>query len=129
MSLSERLKKAEQERARTHPSLGHDPAIDLTDDDDHVLDLTAMATKPIPLFGPDGPPRTSYSTEGVSYSPVRNGDATSAFGEPDSFIADRSSTTPCPRCGGRTQLDLIDQVHQTASLSCLECFHMFRVDA
>jgi hypothetical protein len=39
-----------------------------------------------------------------------------------------TATVLCPRCGGPTHVDLFDQVHQTLSLSCTECFHMFRVE-
>ena len=39
-----------------------------------------------------------------------------------------SAAVTCPRCGGATHIDLFDQVHQTLSLSCVECFHMFRVE-
>ena len=52
-----------------------------------------------------------------------------AFDDPSTLMADRMSTMLCPRCGGATQIDLFDQVHQTTSLSCLTCFHMFRVEA
>ncbi len=66
--------------------------------------------------------------EGISYNPVRDGDASAAFGDPSPFMPDRTSAIPCPRCGEATQIDLFDQVHQTTSLSCLTCFHMFRVE-
>jgi hypothetical protein len=39
------------------------------------------------------------------------------------------SRIECEQCGGPCQIDLIDAVNQTVSLSCLSCFHMFRVDA
>ncbi|MGZ4717783.1 MAG: hypothetical protein ACXWCB_13940, partial [Acidimicrobiales bacterium] len=74
-------------------------------------------------------PVWAAGAEGISYNPVRDGDATSAFGDPSPLMADRTSSILCPRCGGTTQIDLFDQVHQTTSLSCLTCFHMFRVQA
>ena len=64
---------------------------------------------------------------GIMYDPVRNGDATRSFAEAAPVVADRDSRQPCPRCGGATQIDLYDQVHMVASLSCNTCFHMFRV--
>jgi len=39
-----------------------------------------------------------------------------------------SATVTCLRCGGAAHIDLFDQVHHTLSLSCVECFHMFRVE-
>jgi hypothetical protein len=136
MSLSQRLKEAEQERRRSaglppEPPIPTDvedgatePAeavVDVSGPTADVIDLTQRtATSAIPL-GPSG-------AAGIAYDPVRHGDASSAFGDPAPVDTDRMSTHPCPRCGGRTQVDLIDQVHQTVSLSCLSCFHMFRVE-
>ena len=116
MSLSDRLEQAQQDRARIRlqpDPPAPDPVMVLARKGSVVLDLTTP------------------SAEGVSYDPVRNGDASSAFGTPDSVVADHPpvhpQADPCPRCSGPTQVDLVDQVHQTASLSCLDCFHMFRV--
>jgi len=125
MSLSERLKVAEQARrssegAETDPagatgaipmgvSSGTSASIDLSGTGAAVVDLT------------DRP-------GAISYSPMRTGDGSSAFGEANPLTTDRAAGVPCPRCGGHTQLDLFDQVHQTASLSCVSCFHMFRIE-
>ena len=108
MSLSERLKQAHQERSSTQKPA--DTVIDLTHDEGPVLDLT-------------GP------TEGISYSPIGMGAGSVAFGDFDPGTVDRPDGTACPRCGGPTHLDMFDQVHQMASLSCLTCFHMFSVEA
>jgi hypothetical protein len=122
MSLSERLKEAEHERRRSAglpPERALDafgPVVDVTgaDSGGTVIDLTDR-TDP-------------QAASGIAYDPVRTGDASSAFGDPAPVVPDRLSNYACPRCGGRTQVDLIDQVHQTVSLSCLSCFHMFRID-
>jgi hypothetical protein len=125
MSLSQRLKEAEHERRRSaglppeRPAQPVDPSapvVDVTESDTtgNVIDLTGRSV-------PD-------ATAGIAYDPVRNGDASSAFGDPEPVVLDRVSSYPCPRCGGHTQVDLVDQVHQTVSLSCLSCFHMFRIE-
>jgi hypothetical protein len=135
VSLSQRLKEAAQERrisAGLPPepdpaptdAAGADPTadpavVDLSDPagDDVVIDLTQVLARDL---GPTG----------VAYDPVRDGDATRSFDGDDSSLltGNQAAADPCPRCGGRTQIDLIDQVHQTVSLSCLSCFHMFRVE-
>lgn len=130
MTLSERLKAAEANRQaearRAQPGDAFTPA-----DDDAVLDLRASGTPLIDLG--DGQPNWTFvETDqsggmGIDYDPVRNGDASHAFGDAQTLAADRLSTVPCPRCGGTTQIDLFDQVHQMVSLSCNTCFHMFRV--
>jgi len=111
VSLSDRLKIAEQAR-RQAAGLPDEPsepaAIDLTTSGE-VIDLT---TQP----------------GGIAYNPVRSGDASSAFGDFDPATQRRAEGIECPRCGAATHLDLFDQVHQTASLSCTSCFHMFRVE-
>ena len=124
MSLSQRLKEAEHERRRSaglppEPPAKVDPSapiVDVTASDTtgNVIDLTERSA--------------AAATSGIVYDPVRNGDASSAFGDPEPVVLDRLSSYPCPRCGGRTQVDLVDQVHQTVSLSCLSCFHMFRIE-
>jgi hypothetical protein len=141
---SERLRAAEQQRLGVaSPEKGDDDVtIDLTTSGAAVIDLTARrqqaghgsrspgdALRPYPFDATSDSNVWAAGAEGISYNPVRDGDATSAFGEPSPLMADRSSNTPCPRCGGLTQIDLYDQVHQTTSLSCLSCFHMFRVHA
>jgi hypothetical protein len=126
MSLSQRLKQAEKERRlsaglpaeRPEAPEAPEATVELGPADDVVIDLTSG--QPV-SDEPTGP-------TGVAYDPVRNGDATSAFADHGPQLVD-GSNYPCPRCGGRTQVDLIDQVHQTISLSCLACFHMFRVDS
>ena len=144
MSLSDRLRAAEQQRrSSTDTDDSDDAALDLTSGA-AVIDLTARrrqisgnrsgrggadgSLEPY-LFEPSDDPVWAAGAEGISYNPVRDGDASAAFGEPSSFMADRMSPIPCPRCGEATQIDLFDQVHQTTSLSCLTCFHMFRVEA
>jgi hypothetical protein len=145
MSLSDRLRAAEQQRRGNAPPTDDESAIDLTSDGAAVIDLTTRRRQGAGPY-PGAPGRSdtlepyrfdreadepvwAAGAEGISYNPVRDGDATSAFGDPSPEMADRTSTTPCPRCGGVTQIDLFDQVHQTTSLSCLSCFHMFRVQA
>jgi len=121
MSLSQRLKEAEKERRISAGLPPERPApeavVELGPSDEVVIDLTQAE-------------RPEVGTTGIAYDPVRNGDAASAFGdhEPELALPDVASY-PCPRCGGRTQVDLVDQVHQTISLSCLSCFHMFRVES
>jgi hypothetical protein len=145
MSLSDRLRAAEQKRQGTAPP-DDDSSVDLTTDGAAVIDLTTRrrqgsgpypgapgqrdTLEPYPFDQPvDDGPVWAAGAEGISYNPVRDGDASAAFGDPSPQMADRTSSTPCPRCGGVTQIDLFDQVHQTTSLSCLSCFHMFRVQA
>ena len=65
---------------------------------------------------------------GIAYDPVRSGDSSTSFGDHSPTVVDRASAYSCPRCGAPTQIDLIDQVHQTVSLSCKSCFHMFRIE-
>ena len=137
MSLSQRLKEAEQERRRsaglppeppaTPASTSSEPVVDVTGPTADVIDLTRRsAASAIPLGSttPAEPPGAA----GIAYDPVRHGDASRGFGEAEPLTTDRLSNYPCPRCGSRTQGDLVDQVHQTVSLSCLSCFHMFRVE-
>jgi hypothetical protein len=134
MSLSDRLKQAEQERSPTRPPTGDagtvgsapvGPVIDLTRASGPVLDLTDRSTAPIELFGVGDPTGTS-PTPAVSFIPLRADDLTSDFDDIDPRVANQAAT-PCPRCSGPTHVDMFDQVQQTASLSCLSCFHMFRV--
>jgi hypothetical protein len=135
MSLSERLRKAEQDRtgaadpgAEVPAYTGlSDPVIDLSTGDAPVLDLTTPVTSPLTtpvwIFSTDG----AGSAEGIGYDsrPVRDpSNDISAIG---STAGERSTATPCPQCGGPTRLDMFDQVNQQASRSCLSCFHMFRV--
>jgi len=144
MSLSDRLRAAEQQRrsGTTGTTDVDDSTLDLTSSDAAVIDLTARrrqssgqrsgadgALQPYLFEPPSDEPMFAAGAAGISYNPVREGDASAAFGEPSALMADRMSTIVCPRCGGATQIDLFDQVHQTTSLSCLTCFHMFRVEA
>ena len=143
MSLSDRLRAAEQQR-RSSTTSADDSTLDLTSSDAAVIDLTARRQQSSgsraghgsestlePYRFEPGPdePMWAAGAEGISYNPVRDGDATRAFDDPTTLMADRMSSMLCPRCGGATQIDLFDQVHQTTSLSCLACFHMFRVEA
>ena len=130
MSLSDRLRAAEQQR-RSSTTSADDSTLDLTSSDAAVIDLTARRQQSSGSRPGHGSESTlePYRFEGISYNPVRDGDATRAFDDPTSLMADRMSSMICPRCGGATQIDLFDQVHQTTSLSCLACFHMFRVEA
>ncbi|HVN52138.1 MAG TPA: hypothetical protein VMT43_11920 [Acidimicrobiales bacterium] len=141
MSLSQRLKEAEQQRRRAAglppepPAPTEDEAVvDLSAPSADVIDLTERTGLPQRAPGrssatrPAGSTANGSPTPGISYDPVRHGDATSAFGDSSPVAVDRLSSYACPRCGGPTQIDLIDQVHQTVSLSCLSCFHMFRVE-
>ena len=133
MSLSDRLRAAELKRRGIATDTA-DSTIDLTSEGAAVIDLTARRHKSSGSTlepyrfdpSPDEPALTAGAV-GISYNPVRDGDATSAFGDPSPLMTDRTSSIPCPKCGGTTQIDLYDQVHQTTSLSCLDCFHMFRV--
>jgi len=141
MSLSDRLRAAEEKRRGLATDADEASTIDLTSPDAAVIDLTARRQRssggphpagdtlePYPFGAPADEPVWAVGAEGISYNPVRDGDATSAFGDPSPLMADRTSPILCPRCGGATQIDLFDQVHQTTSLSCLTCFHMFRVE-
>jgi hypothetical protein len=150
MSLSQRLKDAEAKRQRqTKAATGRDePTFDGRSGTEgaKVIDLTdarsAQRTRPPKPREPSeatDPPQplahalrdahlTAVTPTGVTYDPVRDGDASRAFHDPDPMVLDRTSTYACPRCDGETQVDLIDQVHHTVSLSCLSCFHMFRVE-
>jgi hypothetical protein len=126
MSLSERLKVAEQARRRSsaNPSTA-DPAdtpgaaagqpavLDVSGSGAAVIDLTSAP---------------SAAPAGITYSPLRSADGSGAFTDVGASTRVRTAGIVCPRCGGPTQLDLFDQVHQTASLSCSSCFHMFRVE-
>jgi hypothetical protein len=130
MSLSQRLKEAERERRRSaglppEPPVRPEPPEADVDAAEPVVDVTGPSADVIDLTRRAGGPA---GAGGIAYDPVRNGDASSAFGEAAPVATDRMSNHPCPRCGGPTQVDLIDQVHQTVSLSCLSCFHMFRVE-
>jgi len=137
MSLSQRLKEAEQQRRRAaglppEPPTRPEPeaVVDVSSPTADVIDLTArnrLSPRP-PAVAPPAPPPNDTSSAGISYDPVRSGDASSAFGDTTPVVVDRLSSYLCPRCGGRTQVDLVDQVHRTVSLSCLSCFHMFRVE-
>jgi hypothetical protein len=137
MSLSQRLKEAEEQRRQLSAPPGDRVVTD--SGGSNVIDLTdARIAADRQLASDDQQPLehalrgarlTAVSPTGIAYDPVRNGDATSAFHDPDPMVLDRLSSYECPRCGGETQVDLIDQVHQTVSLSCLECFHMFRVES
>ena len=124
MSLSQRLKQAETERRRA-AGLPDEPTSPTTERSGAVVDITASDTTGNVIDLTDRTP--SDPASGITYDPVRNGDATHAFGDADPVVPGRLSNYRCPKCGSRTQVDLIDQVHQTISLSCLSCFHMFRV--
>ena len=128
MSLSERLKAAQAVRQASAAAAAERAG---ADDREAVLDLRAADRPAVDLTGApadaDGPAGAGGS--GIVYDPVRNGDASRAFGEVIPLVADRESRTPCPKCGGTTQIDLYDEVHQVISLSCNTCFHMFRVPA
>jgi hypothetical protein len=114
MSLSERLKVAEQARRGSSgltPGAPISPSamVDLTEPIAPVLDLTDRY-------------------DDISSGPAPGAGASGEFDETMPVADDRTTGTPCPRCGGTTRLDLIDQVHQTASLGCTSCFYMFKVD-
>jgi len=123
MSLSERLKVAEQVRrgsAPPDPARRPEATLDLSADRAPVVDLRAVPSAPSPS--------SEQRFDAISYSPVRSGDGSSAFTDVSPATRVRTAGIVCPRCGSATQLDLFDQVHQTASLSCSSCFHMFRVE-
>jgi len=134
MSLTERLKAAQAVRQAEAagnsksppPETGASAVLDLRSNAEPALDLTD-AQPDWALAEPIG--ASEGNGAGISYDPVRNGDASLAFGDAEPLIADRESRQLCPRCGGTTQIDLYDQVHQVVSLSCTTCFHMFRVPA
>ena len=137
MSLTARLKQAEQKRRKSAglPDLPGDrepdePVVDLSQTGASVIDLTGARTAAeatAETLSAPGPRLTSVPDRSIAFDPVRDGDATSAFRDRDP-VTDGRTRYPCPRCGSATQIDLIDQVHQTVSLSCLSCFHMFRVN-
>jgi len=137
MSLSQRLKEAERERRRSaglppeppSPSESTEPLVDVSGPGADVIDLTERtSSNAVPLLSATPASDDPQGASGIAYDPVRHGDASSAFGDTAPVVVDRLSNYACPRCGGRTQVDLIDQVHQTISLSCLSCFHMFRIE-
>jgi hypothetical protein len=123
MSLSERLRAAELDRQR-QADLLHPPeaVIDLSDEEP-VVDLIDRSWDL-----PREPDPGSSAGVGISYE-ARPGHARPGPGAGSSPAAGAmTSPVPCPRCGGGTQVDLFDEVHQTYSLSCNTCFHMFRHD-
>ncbi len=129
MSLSERLKAAQAVRQASAAAAG---ARTGAEGDEAVLDLRGPDQPAVDLTGttsPDEGAAPGAGGSGIVYDPVRNGDASRAFGDVIPLVADRESRQPCPRCGGATQIDLYDQVHQVISLSCNSCFLMFRVPA
>src|SRR3954452_23680420 len=96
MSLSDRLRAAEEQR-RSATSDSDDTTLDLTSTDAAVIDLTARRQKSAghrPGRGGSGDTLEPYrfepatdepvwaaGAEGISYNPVRDGDASSLFGE------------------------------------------------
>ena len=120
MSLSQRLKEAADERRRSAGLPPETSRSTIADDDGGVLDLTDASDD----SGTDAVvidltrARGAASGPDISYDPVRHGDASRAFGDDSALVVDAEATAyPCPRCGGRTHVDLIDQVHQTISLT------------
>ena len=147
MSLSHRLKAAEYDRRlaaglpvdHLAPVPDDDPIDDFTTPAKPILDLTDVlpSTDVIPLgvtsSGRATPGQGSAAMAGglrsesrvdaqVGGIPVDSDEPTSA-----SQIGARSRIE-CENCGGPCQIDLIDAINQTVSLSCLSCYHMFRVE-
>jgi hypothetical protein len=136
MSLTERLKAAEAVRlANEHPleAPPEQPVVDLRTASEPLIDLTGVPAQSASASAPRSAspmtlvPPIKAGSVGISYNPVRTGDASLTFGEMVPVEEDRQSDQVCPRCGSVTQVDLFDQVHQMLSLSCTQCFHMFRV--
>ncbi len=144
MTLSQRLREAEYDRRlaaglpvdhlRTSAPPPAEAAaqarLDLSEPDAPVIDLTrarpardAIVT-PVPERHDAAPSRSDATTgaPGTASSDEGTGAAITA-----ASVGQRSRIE-CPQCGGPTQIDLVDAVNQTVSLSCLSCFHMFRMD-
>jgi hypothetical protein len=152
MSLSDRLKAAEYDRrlaaglpvdhlspvappqARVDVSQGGAPVLDLTEPWPtadviplaSVSDAASAATAHDRGLAPTGLVDASLAPTGVArddelddaHHPILRNTQVGA-----------RSRIECEQCGGPCQIDLIDAVNQTVSLSCLSCFHMFRVEA
>ena len=131
MSLSQRLKAAEYDR-RLAAGLPVDhltksvPAeqarVDVTAAEAPVIDLTeAWARREvIPVESPTPRPSPASAT-----TPPETSEAPASSGVPE---VGQRSRIECEQCGGPCQVDLVDALNQTVSLSCLSCYHMFRVD-
>jgi hypothetical protein len=142
MSLSQRLKAAEYDRRlaaglpvdHLAPGPVDDPIEDFTRPAKPILDLTDVlspadvipirATSPVPARPDDrsAPTNRDRPAEAGVATPISSDELT-----PSSQIGARSRIE-CENCGGPCQIDLIDAINQTVSLSCLSCYHMFRVD-
>ncbi len=145
MSLSQRLKAAEYDRRLAaglpvdHLDRPGEPGqapvqLDVRQPGDPVIDLTQSDWADVielgqPPQAPTAPPRPT----GDSPSSVETSAPPGSGGPDDVSVAGpqvgERSRLECPHCGGPTQIDLVDTVGHTISLSCLSCYHMFRVEA
>jgi len=129
MSLSQRLKAAEYDRRvaaglpvdhlTKAPAPTEQARVDVTQSEAPVVDLTdPWATRDvIPLKPRTADPSATTSAESSA--------APASVGPP---VVGQRSRIECEQCGGPCQVDLVDALNQTVSLSCLSCYHMFRVD-
>jgi hypothetical protein len=131
MSLSQRLKAAEYDRRLaaglpvdhlTKSVPVEEARVDVTTSEAPVIDLTeAWAQRDvIPIERSTPRPKRASATTSPGTS-----EASAFSGAPE---VGQRSRVECEQCGGPCQVDLVDALHQTVSLSCLSCYHMFRVD-
>ncbi len=136
MSLSQRLKAAEYDRRLaaglpvdhlSRPAVGEQARVDVRKPDAPVVDLTEGPWADVIEMG-DG---ASMSTPPSVDEPTPQHSLDEPVDEPVSIgpQVGQRSRLECPQCGGPTQVDLVDPVGHTVSLSCLSCYHMFRVEA
>ena len=130
MSLSQRLKAAEYDRRLaaglpvdhlTKSAPAEQARVDVTAAEAPVVDLTeAWARRDVIPVERRPPARRRRRPP-----PRRDAEAPASSGAPE---VGQRSRIECEQCGGPCQVDLVDAVNQTVSLSCLSCYHMFRVD-
>jgi hypothetical protein len=113
MTLSDRLKAAEYER-RLAAGL---PVDHLTPPDAPQAKLRLERSEPVIDLT-----QSWSSTVANAAKPATSEAPTMQLPQ----VGDRSRVE-CEQCGGACQIDLVDAVNHTVSLSCLTCFHMFRV--
>ncbi len=135
MSLSQRLKAAEYDRRLAaglpvdhlnRPSAGQTENIqvDVRGPGAPVIDLTDATWADVIEMGEPG----AKASNSADHGQPADEDPPSNVVELGPQVGQRSRLE-CPQCGGPTQVDLVDAVGHTVSLSCLSCYHMFRVEA
>jgi hypothetical protein len=135
MSLSQRLKAAEYDRRVAAglpvdhlkgPSTGQteNVQVDVRESATPVIDLTDAPWADVIELGEARAPASTAAPE-AERTAEDGADQAVAMG----VRVGQRSRLECPHCGGPTQVDLVDTVGHTVSLSCLSCYHMFRVEA